>query len=167
VLNDSCSSDSNFSADEQHSPKRNKHLKHLSVGYLGKEESYTESMSPLLKETNSKANDLFLIPPPENLIAKSVIIQEPIRTGAPIAFVKTDNLTGEEKKAEFMGESRGKAVSDPDSIPRSSYKNLADELVKADKEGKVVYCRFGKQYIANLEKQMNSILNTNSSSNGA
>jgi hypothetical protein len=44
---------------------------------------------------------------------------------------------------------------------------LAEEIVKFDKEGKVVYCRFGKQYIINLEKQMNSILNNlNSGTSG-
>lgn len=31
-------------------------------------------------------------------------------------------------------------------------KYLAEELVKADKDGRVVYCRFGKQYIISLEK---------------
>lgn len=38
---------------------------------------------------------------------------------------------------------------------------MAEEIVKLDKEGKVVYCRFGKQYINNLEKQMNSLVNNN------
>lgn len=58
-----------------------------------------------------------------------------------------------------MGESR----RDPNCIKTNSdgydylsrggnNKYLAEELVKADKEGKVVYCRFGKQYIFNLEK---------------
>jgi hypothetical protein len=28
-----------------------------------------------------------------------------------------------------------------------------------EKEGKVVYCRFGRSYIINLEKQINSLLN--------
>lgn len=40
-------------------------------------------------------------------------------------------------------------------------KIIAEELVKSFNEGKVVYCRFGKQYIQNLEKQINSVLNNN------
>ena len=31
-------------------------------------------------------------------------------------------------------------------------KYLAEELVRAYNEGKVVYCRFGRQYILNIEK---------------
>lgn len=33
-------------------------------------------------------------------------------------------------------------------------------MVKAHNEGKLVYCRFGKQYLQNLERQMNSLLNS-------
>ncbi len=51
---------------------------------------------------------------------------------------------------------------------RAGSKYIADEIVKADKEGKLVYCRFGKQYVTNLEKQINSFLNGNvNGSNGA
>jgi len=68
----------------------------------------------------------------------------------------------------MMGESAKTGLNkiDPDSVPRSSQKFLADELVKADKDGRLVYCRFGKSYIQNLEKQMNSVLNTNTASTG-
>ena len=48
-----------------------------------------------------------------------------------------------------------------DGSTRSGLRYLADELVKAEKDAKLVYCRFGKQYVINLEKQMNSILNNN------
>lgn len=42
----------------------------------------------LLKEYNLlKNNDKYMIPPPEDLIAKTVFTVEPIRTGAPISFV--------------------------------------------------------------------------------
>lgn len=37
---------------------------------------------------------------------------------------------------------------------------MADDLVKAYNEGKVVYCRFGRNYIEKLEKQLKSILNS-------
>ena len=42
----------------------------------------------LQKELNLlKNNDKYMIPPPEDLIAKTVFTVEPIRTGAPISFV--------------------------------------------------------------------------------
>jgi hypothetical protein len=51
------------------------------------QDSNTDS-SPLLKDTQSrKESERYIIPPPEDLIAKSVFIIEPIRTGAPISFV--------------------------------------------------------------------------------
>lgn len=43
--------------------------------------------------------------------------------------------------------------------PNTQY--IVDDLVKAYNEGKVVYCRFGKQFIVNLERQMTSLLSTN------
>jgi hypothetical protein len=33
--------------------------------------------------------------------------------------------------------------------------------VKQEKDGKLVYCRFGKKYITNLERQLNSCLISN------
>jgi len=42
----------------------------------------------LLKEFQMlKNNDKYIIPPPEDLIARTVFTVEPIRTGAPISFV--------------------------------------------------------------------------------
>jgi hypothetical protein len=37
---------------------------------------------------NSTVQVLSLAPPPEDLIAKTVIEDEPVKTGAPIAFIK-------------------------------------------------------------------------------
>lgn len=48
----------------------------------------------------------FYIPPPEDLIAKSIFSEEPIRSGAPFGFVKTDLLRGLEKKDEKMNAPR-------------------------------------------------------------
>ena len=57
---------------------------------------------------------------------------------------KTDVLKGEERKQELMAETKPKALNEPEIITKSSSKYIADEIVKADKEGKLVYCRFGK-----------------------
>lgn len=37
------------------------------------------------------------IPPPEDLIKKTVVDDEPIKTGAPIAFLKFNRLLGRER----------------------------------------------------------------------
>lgn len=46
---------------------------------------------------NSQVQVLSLAPPPEDLIAKTVIEDEPVKTGAPIAFIKFQRLIGKEK----------------------------------------------------------------------
>lgn len=38
---------------------------------------------------------------------------------------------------------------------------MAEEIVRSYNEGKVVYSRFGKQYVVNLEKQLNAIATVN------
>jgi hypothetical protein len=63
-----------------------------------------------------------------------------------------------------MGATKEKSHSaidkdDPYSLYKPHTKYIVDELVRANNEGKLVYCRFGKQYIQNLERQMNSLLN--------
>ena len=71
-----------------------------------------EQLSPYLKDEFGNG---LLIPPPEDLIAKSVFMQEPIRTGAPINFMyiifyefkyfsKLEDLKGGENKKETIGE---------------------------------------------------------------
>ena len=37
-------------------------------------------------------------------------------------------------------------------------RTLAEEIVKASQDERLVYCKFGKQYVSNLEKQLNSII---------
>lgn len=43
--------------------------------------------------------------------------------------------------------------------PNSQF--IVDDLVRAFHENKLVYCRFGKNFIINLERQMSSLLQTN------
>jgi hypothetical protein len=80
LVEEESSSDSDFSADEN-SPSLSKKQKHKH--HKTKDES-SELGSPLLYR---QIDDKYLIPPPEDLIAKSVFIQEPIRTGGPFSFV--------------------------------------------------------------------------------
>ena len=85
------------------------------------------------------------------------------------SYSKIDDLNGVERGMELMGEARQRNRAYESETGGGYYKAnskvIAEEIVKADKESRVVYCRFGKQYIANLEKQMNSLLN-NKDGNG-
>jgi hypothetical protein len=70
-------------------------------------------------------------------------------------------LKGEEKNQEMMGEIKDKDKrkgSDQTDIAKTCQRTIAEEIVANHKEGKLVYCRFGKKYVANLEKQLNSII---------
>jgi hypothetical protein len=40
---------------------------------------------------------LDFMPPPEDLIKKSLVEEEPVKTGAPIAFIKFNRLQGRER----------------------------------------------------------------------
>ena len=61
-----------------------------------------------------------------------------------------------------MGENKDRQKEQyVDGMVKPNSKLIAEELVKSFNEGKVVYSRFGKQYIQNLEKQLNSIVSNN------
>ena len=45
---------------------------------------------------------------------------------------------------------------DGDFTEREHSKTLAEEMIKSFQTDKLVYCRFGKKYMENLEKQANS-----------
>lgn len=49
-----------------------------------------------------------LLPPPEDLIKKTVIDDEPVKTGAPIAFIKFQRLLGNERIEKLNPEYQGK-----------------------------------------------------------
>ena len=49
-----------------------------------------------------------LLPPPEDLIKKSVIEDEPVKTGAPIAFIRLQRLLGKERIEKLNPEYQGK-----------------------------------------------------------
>jgi hypothetical protein len=55
-----------------------------------------------------------------------------------------EKLKGEERVKEFMGEAREKNREYGDGSYKPNAKFIAEELVKAHNECKVVYCRFGK-----------------------
>ena len=59
--------------------------------------------------------ELLIVPPPQDLIAKTVYLQEePVKTGAPISFVGVERLIGLNKSVEAMNK------ENPDSKLRPS-----------------------------------------------
>jgi hypothetical protein len=93
-----------------------------------------------------------------------------VRSGAPFGFVKIDDLRGGfEKKDELMNAPRDRAggadglgrKDDTFGVNKPNTQYIVDDLVRAYNEGKIVYCRFGKQYIVNLERQMNCQIGNN------
>ena len=105
------------------------------------------------------------MPPPEELIRKTAMDDEPVKTGAPIAFIKFNRLLGRERIEKLNPESkdRGQAPSAPDGgamgaggIPASS--TINDYMINAKEVGRLVYCRLGEKYVADLEKRKNSNL---------
>lgn len=101
-------------------------------------------------------NSKYFIPPPENLMPKSLCNSEPIRSGAPFSFIKTDSLRGDERKEEMMNAPKDKAglnhKDDSYGITKPNSQFIVDDLVRAFHENKLVYCRFGKNFIINLER---------------
>ena len=99
--------------------------------------------------------------PPLELIAKTVYIEEePVLTGAPIAFVRLDKFAGHYKEAESLGKSKSEKDGDkepafqpevdlkPDVASlRANAANIQLYMSTMYAEGYVVYCRFGREYI--------------------
>lgn len=69
---------------------------------------------------------------------------------------KTDILRGCENKEELMNAGRDKSAArethDESNLYKPHTKFIVDEIVRTFNEGRLVYCRFGKQYIINLER---------------
>lgn len=82
------------------------------------------------------------IPPPEELIKKSVIVNEVIKTGAPINFIKMDKLLGDEP-IEYVNKLKLKEKKKDEDIDRTPSRNLNEHLINSFNENKLVYCRFG------------------------
>lgn len=103
-----------------------------------------------------------MIPPPEALIKKSVILQEPAKTGAQIAFLKLQRFIGKEL-GDRLNAPRDKMQPPADRYVGEVAQNtsIADYLINNNSLGKIVYCRFGEKYIADLEKRKNSLLSQN------
>jgi hypothetical protein len=96
------------------------------------------------------------MPPPEALIRKSAVEDEPVKTGAPIAFIKFNRLLGLERieKMNPDNENRGQVpTAAPVDTGIAPANTISDYLINAKEVNRIVYCRFGDKYIQDLEKR--------------
>ena len=98
----------------------------------------------------SDAKMMDFMPPPEDLIRKSAVEDEPVKTGAPIAFIKFNRLLGRERieKMNPDNENRGQvptaAPVETGIVPANT---ISDYMINAKDANRIVYCRFGEKYI--------------------
>ena len=99
----------------------------------------------------------FEIPPPISLIKKSAIENEPVKTGAPIAFIKFARLQGKEFIEGLNPDNKKNnepLLPTSTDIPHSQ--TINDYMLNAREVNRLVYCRFGEKYLNDLEKRKNS-----------
>ena len=100
-----------------------------------------------------------------DLIAKTVnLSDEPIKTGAAVAFVNLERFTaGRKIEVEKCSQQNGAASSITAPTPLIALKDevteakltqtkLSSYLSSMFDMGKVVYCRYGRDYIPNIAK---------------
>jgi hypothetical protein len=106
------------------------------------------------------------IPEPLDLIAKTVhLVDETVKTGAPIGFLNLERFNAGrrlelEKLAQINGSASG--VCAPNGLPtdekiaelRNNATQLPKYMVSMFDIGKVVYCRYGREYIPNVARQI-------------
>lgn len=98
-----------------------------------------------------------LLPPPEELIKKKFIENEDARTGAPIPFIKFGRLFGKETVEKLDPENANKDQPvEPTVSDITPASTILDYMINAKQANRLVYCRFGEKYIADLEKRKNS-----------
>jgi hypothetical protein len=99
------------------------------------------------------------MPPPEDLIKKSAVDDEPVKTGAPIAFIKFNRLLGREKIEKMNPDNENPGQPPPPSTVDTGIapaNTISDYMLNAKDANRIVYCRFGEKYIQDIEKRKNS-----------
>lgn len=108
-------------------------------------------------------------PPPEDLIKKTVMDDEPVKTGAAIAFIKFNRLMGRERVEKLNPDNdKSKNTDNPNSSGNpqaaatcsdiTAASTLNDYMLNAREAGRLVYCRFGEKYLQDMERRKNSNL---------
>lgn len=104
----------------------------------------------------SNAQILDFMPPPEDLIKKTAVDDEPVKTGAPIAFIKFNRLLGRERVEKMNPDNENRGQPPPETPVNNGItpaNTISDYMINAKEANRIVYCRFGEKYIADLEKR--------------
>jgi len=96
------------------------------------------------------------LPPPPDLIKKSVVENEEFKTGAPIPFVKFDRLIGIEKQEALSTAGKNGQPEDQTVTEIAPAQTINDYMLNAKVAGRLVYCRYGEKYILDIERRKNS-----------
>lgn len=109
--------------------------------------------------TDGSLKDKPFGPPPEELIRKTAMDQEPVKTGAPIAFVKFQRLLGRER-IEKMNPDNKKSDPPPEANTGdiASASTISEYILNAREANSLVYCRFGEKYLTDMERRQKSQL---------
>lgn len=131
-----------------------------------------QMQTPFGKTATGAEYRLFQLgPPPEDLIKKSIIDTEPIKSGAGIAFIKYSRLMGRERTELLNPDNGGPAAqrAEPTSGANpqgdgptqiTAAQTIHDYMLNAREAGALVYCRFGEKYLQDMERRKNSTLSS-------
>ena len=108
-------------------------------------------------------------PPPEDLIKKTAVDEEPVKTGAAISFIKFNRLMGRERVEKLNPDNdKSKNTDNANSSGNpqaatavsdiATATTLNDYMLNARDAGRLVYCRFGEKYLQDMERRKNSNL---------
>lgn len=98
-------------------------------------------------------------PPPEELIRKTATDQEPVKTGAPIAFVKFQRLMGQERIEKMNPDNDKKEIPmDTANSDIATSTTISEYMLNARDANTLVYCRFGEKYLSDMERRQKSNL---------
>jgi len=113
----------------------------------------------LLKKENGPGGKLNINfgPPPEDLIKKTAIDDEPVKSGAGIAFIRFNRLMGRERVEKLNPDNKqrggdnpqnaGNPQGGPNSSDITAASNISDYILNAKDATRLVYCRFGEKYL--------------------
>lgn len=131
----------------------------------------TSVRKSLTQKMMSMPQPNIVVSEPNALIPKTVqVIDEPVKTGAPISFVDVAKFNGKSKEKEVCGKKNGAAgklqlpgpmsgIQTNEQIQelRSNATLLQPYMTSMFDAERIVYCRYGREYIPNIAKQSSYI----------
>ena len=82
-----------------------------------------------------------------------------MKSGAPIPFIKFDRLIGDEIMQKLNPDNKKDEVplaKDKEPVEIAVSSTISDHILNAKDTNRLVYCRYGDKYLADMEKRKNS-----------